>query len=73
MRSRLVVMATLLLGETRSGLQPVYEEQGQTFVTQRLGSTERALDYLGFRAKVSLPSGLRRLIKWRQDIASTDN
>ena len=47
------------------GLEPVYEPQGQTFVTNRLGSTEKAAADLGFNAEAGLREGLRRLMEWR--------
>ena len=43
-----------------------YEAAGQTFVTHRVGSTERAKREIGFEAQVDLRDGLRRLIQWRR-------
>ena len=37
-----------------------------TFVRNRIGSTERARDEIGFEATVELEEGLRALIEWRQ-------
>lgn len=42
-----------------------YLPQGQTFVTNRIGSTEQAETDLGFKYGVSLESGIRNLIDWR--------
>ncbi len=43
-----------------------YEQSGQTFVTNRIGTTEKAKKELGFEAKVGLREGLKRLIEWRK-------
>jgi len=43
-----------------------FEPAGQTFVTNRVGSTEHARKDLGFEARVSLEEGLRSLIEWRR-------
>ena len=46
-----------------------FEPQGQTFVTKRIGSTEKAEKDLGFKASTSLEEGVKKLIDWRkQDI-----
>lgn len=41
--------------------------RGETFVTHRIGSTEKAERELGFRASVGLREGLARVIAWRRD------
>ena len=56
----------LLLELTDSSLKPEYRPQDQTFVTDRVGSTEKAEKLLGFRAKVQLKEGFEKLIKWRK-------
>lgn len=43
-----------------------FEPTGQTFVTNRVGSTEKAKEDLGFEARISLEEGLRSLIHWRR-------
>ena len=43
-----------------------YKPAGQTFVTNRVGSTEKALRDLGFRHMVRLEEGLKELIEWRK-------
>lgn len=43
-----------------------FEPTGQTFVTNRIGSTERAKEDLGFEARITLEEGLRSLIEWRR-------
>lgn len=58
-------LAGLILELTGSDLELQYEPEGQTFVTNRIGSTEKAEEDLGFRASVDLPEGLARLIAWR--------
>jgi UDP-glucose 4-epimerase len=49
----------------RSNLKIQYEPAGQTFVTNRIGSIEKAKRDLGFDAKVELQEGLRKLMEWR--------
>jgi UDP-glucose 4-epimerase len=55
----------LLLELTGSKLSIQYEPAGKTFVTNRIGSTERAERDLGFKTTVDLRDGLVRLIEWR--------
>ena len=43
-----------------------FEPAGQTFVTNRVGSTERAKKDLGFEARITLEEGLRSLIEWKR-------
>jgi len=43
-----------------------YEPAGQTFVTNRIGSTDLARRDLSFEAKISLTEGLQGLIEWRR-------
>ena len=59
-------LADLLLEITGSNVGIQFEPAGQTFVTQRIGSTERAQSELGFGAKVTLADGLQRVIQWRR-------
>lgn len=58
-------LCELILEMTGSSQQILYEPAGQTFVTRRVGSTDKAADQLGFHSEVELLDGLRRLIKWR--------
>jgi UDP-glucose 4-epimerase len=58
-------IAELLLDITGSDLGIKFEPAGQTFVTKRIGSTEKAKRELGFEATSNLRSGLMRLIEWR--------
>ncbi|MDH7500473.1 MAG: NAD-dependent epimerase/dehydratase family protein [candidate division NC10 bacterium] len=55
----------LLLEMTGSSLKPQYEPAGMTFVTNRVGSTEKAARDLRFRARMGLREGLEKLIAWR--------
>lgn len=55
----------LLLELTGSDLQIHYEPAGKTFVTNRIGSTEKAEHDLGFRSSIELREGLMKLIEWR--------
>lgn len=59
-------LARLLLRLTGSPLELEYRPAGQTFVTNRIGSTEAAERDLGFRWTVDLEEGMRRLIEWRK-------
>src|SRR5207237_4393662 len=59
-------LVQILLEITGSDLKPEYRPQEQMFVTQRVGSTEKAERMLGFRARVELREGLRSVIEWRQ-------
>lgn len=56
----------ILLELTNPKLEIKYEAQGQTFVTQRIGSTEKAEKDLGFKTEVLLRDGLQKLIEWRR-------
>jgi UDP-glucose 4-epimerase len=60
-------LVRLLLELTGANLQPEYRPQEQSFVTQRLGSTEKAERLLGFRAAIPLRDGLRSVVQWRQE------
>jgi UDP-glucose 4-epimerase len=59
-------LAELLLRLTGSRLTIEYKPAGQTFVTNRIGSTEAARRDLGFESSVDLDEGMRRLIEWRR-------
>ncbi|NRA65131.1 MAG: NAD-dependent epimerase/dehydratase family protein [Pseudobacteriovorax sp.] len=55
----------LLLKITGSDLQIEYKEEGKSFVTNRIGSTEAAEKDLGFKYQIELEEGLKKLIEWR--------
>lgn len=59
-------LADILLELTGSHLRPVYRPQEQSFVTHRIGSTAKAEELLGFKAKTPLVEGLRRVVEWRR-------
>ena len=63
-------LVALLLELTGSTLEPEYLPGEQSFVTHRIGSTEKAERMLGFRAETPLREGLRRVIEWRRAGAS---
>lgn len=58
-------LCELLLKLSGSNLGIHYEPAGQTFVTNRVGSTENAERDLGFNAKIELNEGFKSLIDWR--------
>jgi UDP-glucose 4-epimerase len=58
-------LAELLLDLTGSDLGIEYVPSGQTFVTNRVGTTEAARRDLGFEWSVDLREGMRRLVEWR--------
>jgi UDP-glucose 4-epimerase len=55
-----------LLKLTNSTLTPEYLPQAQSFVTHRIGSTDKAKRLLGFEASTPLLDGLRRVVEWRK-------
>ena len=64
-RTTIKELAEMILEVTGSDLKIQYEPAGQTFVKNRIGSPVKAERDLGFRGKVDLRDGLRRLIEWR--------
>ena len=65
-------LAELILEITGSNLRIEYEPSGQTFVTNRIGSTEKAKRDLGFESQVDLREGIERLIEWRRSRVKCD-
>jgi UDP-glucose 4-epimerase len=59
-------LCELILEITGKDYEIQFEPTGQTFVTNRVGSTEKAKKDLGFEAKITLEEGLRSLIEWRR-------
>jgi len=59
-------LVTKLLALSGSQLKPDYRPQEAMFVTNRLGSTQKAEKQLGFRAQVGLEEGLRAVVEWRR-------
>ncbi|MFQ5964415.1 MAG: NAD-dependent epimerase/dehydratase family protein [Candidatus Scalinduaceae bacterium] len=58
-------LCDILLELTNSDLKIQFETAGQTFVTNRIGSTEKAENEIEFKAGISLREGLVKLIDWR--------
>jgi UDP-glucose 4-epimerase len=58
-------LVEILLELTGSTLKPEYRTQEQSFVTNRIGSTEKAERLLGFKARTPLREGLQRVVEWR--------
>lgn len=65
-RTTILEITETLLELTKCGLRPQFAPEGQTFVTHRIGSTEKAERLLGFKATTPLREGLARLIEWRR-------
>lgn len=65
-RTSIKELCQKLLDLTGSDLEIQYEPAGQTFVTNRIGSTEKAEKEIGFRTQIDLEEGLRKLIEWRR-------
>lgn len=66
-----LVERLLELTDPDLGIQ--YEPAGKTFVTHRIGSTEKAREELGFEAFVDLGEGLKTVIGWRNKQEDTGN
>jgi len=65
-------LAELILDLTNSDLDLEYrEDDGETFVTHRVGSTEKAKQDLDFEAETELREGMVRLIEWRNEQSDT--
>lgn len=64
-QTRIDELVGLLLELTGSDLQPEYLPQEQMFVTNRVGSTEKAERALGFSASTPLREGLESVLRWR--------
>jgi len=63
-------LCELILKMTGKDYEIQFEPTGQTFVTNRVGSTDKAKKDLGFEAKISLEQGLRSLIMWRREVTN---
>lgn len=55
-----------ILRITNSNLEIHYEPSGQTFVTNRVGSTLKAREEIDFVSSIGLEEGLHELIEWRK-------
>jgi len=70
----LLELLQTLLRVTESALQPEFmPERTVNPVPRRLADTSKAADLLGFKAKVSVEEGLRRLISWRRQVLGLNN
>ena len=58
-------LCELLIELSESDQKIQYEPAGLTFVTNRIGSTEKAEEEIGFKWTVELKEGMQRLIEWR--------
>lgn len=58
-------LVAALLRLTNSTLEPEYRPNAQMFVTNRVGSTEKARAVIGFEARTPLEDGLRSVVEWR--------
>jgi UDP-glucose 4-epimerase len=61
-------LVNMLIEITGSKVVPEFKPQEMSFVTYRIGSTEKAQDLLGFQAKTELIDGLKKVVEWRQSI-----
>lgn len=59
-------LVEMLLEISGSKLKIEYKPEEQSFVTNRLGSTEKAKKLIGFDAKVDLRKGLEAVVAWRE-------
>lgn len=64
-------LVDMLLELTGSNLKPEYHPQTQSFVTNRIGSIEKAENLLGFKAQTPLLDGLRKVVEWRKSQSAT--
>jgi UDP-glucose 4-epimerase len=58
-------LVKMLLELTGSNLEIDYRPQATSFVTQRIGSIDKAERLLGFRATIPLREGLKSIVDWR--------
>lgn len=67
-RTSLLELAQKLIALTDCKQQIKFAQNSQaTLVRNRIGSTAKAHEGIGFTASIALEEGLRRLIKWRSD------
>ncbi|WP_366919048.1 NAD-dependent epimerase/dehydratase family protein [Geobacter sp.] len=65
----LLELLRAVLRVTGSTLEPEFlPERSVNPVPRRLASTKKAEELLGFRAKVGLDEGVRRLVAWRKEV-----
>ena len=66
-RTSIKELAELILEVTDSDLEIQYEPAGPTFVKNRVGCPRKAEHDLGFKARIELRDGIRRVIEWRNN------
>jgi nucleoside-diphosphate-sugar epimerase len=65
----LIGLLRTLLKVTESTLEPEFlPERSVNPVPRRLAATRKAEELLGFKAKINVEEGLRRLIAWRKEV-----
>ena len=67
-RTSIKELVDMVIELTQFRQVPRYEPAGLTFVKNRIGSPERAIAELGFKAQVPLCEGLQKLISWRSEL-----
>ncbi|MEO8360110.1 MAG: NAD-dependent epimerase/dehydratase family protein [Vicinamibacteria bacterium] len=65
-------LVQILLELTESDLKPEFRPEAQSFVTHRIGSTEKAESLLGFKASIDLRPGLASVLAWRRSQMKSD-
>lgn len=67
-------LARMLLRMTNPKLKPIYEPPRTVYhVTRRRADIRLAKKELGFVAKTSLETGLKKLIQWRKEVKKNEN
>ncbi len=64
-RTTIRELAEMIVRLTGTDQPIVTEPAGLTFVKNRIGSPDKAIEQIGFKAEVDLEEGLRALIEWR--------
>ena len=65
-KTTILELVEMLLEITGSPLRPEFRPEEMSFVTHRVGSTEKAERLLGFRATTPLYEGLKSVVEWRK-------
>jgi UDP-glucose 4-epimerase len=66
-RTSIKELAEMILKITGSNLSVQYEPAGLTFVKNRIGCPQKAINQIGFKSSISLEEGLKQLIEWRKN------
>ena len=59
-------LVELILTLKKSKFEPIYEGNLLTLVTKRIGCPKQAEQKLGFKWRIDLAEGMKRLIEWRE-------